>query len=107
MEGEGLVCGDLNAYHPSLESSAQQPNTRGKNIQEALNRNTNLFHLNPPDLSTRVDPKTGKTSNLNLIISTASCLNKQMLLGEDFGSDRSMIMLATLTCIYLGDSVSL
>ena len=94
VEGEGLVYGDLNARHPSWESSAQQPNTSGKNLQEALNQNTNLFLLNPPDLPTRMDPNTGKTSNLDLIISTASDLNKQKLLREDFGSDHSMVILA-------------
>ena len=60
VEGEGLVCGDLKAHHPSWESSVQQPNTSGKNLQEALNQNTNLFLLNPPDLPTRLEPKTEK-----------------------------------------------
>ena len=41
-----------------------------------------------------MDPKTGKTLNLDRIISTASYLNKQMLSGEDFDSDHSMVILA-------------
>ena len=93
IEGEGVICGDFNAHHSNWESTVNRPNTTGKNLAEALNQNNSLSLLNPLDLPTRLDPNSGKSSNLDLFITTNLYLNKQLFIGEALGSDHAAVIL--------------
>ena len=90
----GVICGDMNAHHQSWESQCNTPNVSGNSLFLTLNNSANLSLLNPKDLPTRIDPKTGKSSNLDLIIATQEYLDKEVRTGEDLGSDHNVITMS-------------
>ena len=89
----GILCGDLNAHHESWELSGPTPNPSGKSLFAALTKSTDLRLLNPTDLPTRIDPHSGKSSNIDLIISTPQYNHLNIEVGDDLGSDHQSVVL--------------
>ena len=97
IDNHGLICGDFNAHHPSWEPSRTSANPTGSSLFEALSINTQLVLLNPPDAVTRVDPATGKTSNLDLFIGTNIFSSLKFEIGPHLTSDHSVVLLSSAT----------
>lgn len=64
-----LIIGDFNAHHPlwNTKINEKTTNTTGINLFNLINQN-NLILLTPKGQITRIDPKTGKGSSINLVI---------------------------------------
>ena len=93
VDETGLICGDLNAHHQSWETTGPKPNLSGKTLFSVLNRTVNLRLQNPADHPTRIDPQTGKTSNIDLIITSHHYNSFNLGIGEDLGSDHQPVIL--------------
>ena len=68
-------------------------NISGKNLQSTLNQNPELNLLNPMNLPTRLHPNTGKTSNLDLIVTSKQYLKNEILTRDGLGSDHSTFLM--------------
>ena len=89
----GIICGDLNAHHQSWESSSLNPNFSGKSLFSSLNCSSNLTLLNPIDMTTRIDPHSGKSSNIDMVIGSSAFNSHILINGVDLGSDHLPILL--------------
>ena len=94
VDTTGIVCGDLNAHHETWELNGPKPNPSGKSLFNVLTRSVNLRLLNPVDLPTRTDPSSGKTSNIDLLITTSDYNNLNISIGKDLGSDHQPVILS-------------
>ena len=93
MKGEvGIIWGDLNAHHKSWETNCRN-NQSGNSLLSNLNLFPHLSLLNPINFETRTDPHSGKTSNIDHIITTSHYLNKKFFIGANLGSDHSIIII--------------
>ena len=91
---QGIVCGDYNAHHSSWESNSTEANATGRALFSSLASSANLMLLNRKGMPTRVDPSSGKGSNLDLIIATSDFHDKEVTLGQDLGSDHIPVLLS-------------
>ena len=85
----GIICGDLNAHHLSWETNLTRNNFSGSSLFSTLNNYSNISLLNPPNFKTRIDPNTGKASNLDMFLVSSHYLDKDLSLGADKGSDHN------------------
>lgn len=69
LEEPKLIIGDLNAHHPlwANKTNSKLTNKTGRSIFEFLISKPKIL-LTPAGQTTRIDPKTGKKSTLDLII---------------------------------------
>ena len=94
---QGIVCGDFNAHHNSWEDNTMAPNPTGRALYNSLAASATLTLMNPIGMPTRIDPSSGKASNLDLIITTSGYQGSKVTLGEDLGSDHIPVLLSTET----------
>lgn len=71
IEKPKLIIGDFNAHHPLWNSKTNQniTNITGINLFNLINQN-NILMLTPKGQITRIDPKTGKGSTIDLVLGT-------------------------------------
>ena len=93
IDETGIICGDLNAHHQSWETQGPKPNSSGKSLFSVLTRSANLRLQNPADHPTRIDPQTGNTSNIDLIIFSHHYNSFHLGIGEDLGSDHQPVII--------------
>ena len=96
VSNSGVVCGDLNAHDRCWDDSPR--NQAGKSLQEAIGNNPQISMLNPKNFPTRIDPSTGKGSNLDIFLVTSDYLQYSLNLGEDLGSDHVPVILSHQSC---------
>ena len=90
---QGIFCGDFNAHHP-LWSSSNKINHSGLALVDAISMANKFTILNPKDAPTRIDPHSGRTSNLDLFIGTESYSVFKFSMCPDLGSDHLPISLS-------------
>jgi hypothetical protein len=87
-----IVAGDFNAHHSLWESNSTE-NLAGKSIFAAITDHPDATIITPKDLGTRIKPSSGKSSTIDLFISS-SCLalNASTSLCPFSGSDHLPII---------------
>lgn len=93
----GVIFGDFNAHHELWEPNQSRRNTTGNNLFDFLTGSPAYTLLNPPNLPTRLDPHTGKTSNIDLFIATIHFQHFNVTVGADMGSDHVPIEMSIQT----------
>ncbi|XP_047499385.1 uncharacterized protein LOC125045869 [Penaeus chinensis] len=88
-----LIMGDLNAHHPFWEPNlnSKLTNKTGKNVFDFLTNNSEIL-LTPPGQITRIDPKTGKTSTIDLIKGSPNLSHLEITVGSHLNSDHLPII---------------
>jgi hypothetical protein len=87
-----IIAGDLNA-HNSLWESNSTDNTAGKSICSVITDHPDATIITPKDLGTRINPSSGKSSTIDLIISSSRfALNAITSIGPFSGSDHFPII---------------
>ena len=68
-----IICGDLNGHHQRWEPGRDtRSNTTGNVIHSILEKNNNIILATPPNLPTHTDITTGKTSTIDLCLTSAN-----------------------------------
>lgn len=82
-----LIIGDFNAHTPLLDSSTKRSNKTGKTLETLLLDNT-VCMINPLDMPTYTDRKTGSMSCLDICLSSSNiAASVQIIPFKDVGSD--------------------
>jgi exonuclease III len=83
-----IFMGDFNAHHPCITDLCTTPNSRGREIYDAIQRFP-LQIINKDGAPTRMDPRDGHLSLLDLIITTNQTFQfiSDFSVGDDIGSD--------------------
>jgi hypothetical protein len=90
-----LIGGDFNAHHESW-SHQTTPNNSGKSIYSALLQSPQATLIAPHSLCTYINPSTGKTSTIDLMITTAEiACDASISLGPYLGSDHLPVITNT------------
>ena len=91
-----IICGDFNAHHAMWEPSKlpSSQNSTGHSLFHEFSSNPAVQLLTPPDMATRVDPRTGLTSTIDLFFGIGSLTKYNSIhLGPDVDSDHTPVVL--------------
>ncbi|KZS06599.1 Uncharacterized protein APZ42_029899, partial [Daphnia magna] len=99
-DNDFLVGGDLNGHHSLWEPNGAE-NKAGKSIYEALINDPNACLITPPNLNTRIDPASGKSTTIDLTLtssplSTSATINT----GPYMGSDHLPVLITLNATLY-------
>ncbi|XP_042875057.1 uncharacterized protein LOC122255192 [Penaeus japonicus] len=89
-----LIIGDFNSHHPHWNPriNLKLANRTGKNIFELINQK-NLILLTPPGQTTKIDPRNGKETTIDLIIGTPNLSHLEINSGPNLTSDHLPIII--------------
>lgn len=94
LQNPKLIIGDFNAHHPlwNPNNNIRTANKTGINLYNFITQN-NLMLITPPGLITRIDPKTGKGSTIDLVIGSPELSHLEIKTNTKSGSDHLPIIL--------------
>ena len=92
FSNNSIICGDFNAHHWLWESNSNC-NKSGNSICEILNDCDEITLLTPVDFNTRIDPRSGNASTIDLTFSSnLLAIDVEVKLGPYWGSDHLPII---------------
>lgn len=92
-----IIAGDFNAHHSQWETRSNS-NQSGYALIDMLTDTNDILLLTPRNLNTRIDPRDGKESTIDLTFtSTNFALNYEIKTGPYWGSDHLPIIFTTKT----------
>ncbi|XP_063608750.1 uncharacterized protein LOC134782964 [Penaeus indicus] len=98
LDNPKLIIGDFNAHHSSWNPNikTKMTNTTGINLFNYITQN-NLMLLTPTGLITRIDPKTGKGTTIDLVIGSPELSHLEIKTLSNYGSDHLPIVIKDCT----------
>ena len=89
-----LIIGDFNGHHPSWSTNRTHANPTGDALHAAIMEQNHLLLMTTPGLTTRVDPGTGKSTTLDLVIGSGSLAMGSVITGQYMGSDHLPVLIS-------------
>ena len=91
-EDSKIIIGDFNAHHRNWETGGDS-NYSGRQLVEVLSELHDIDLVTPPDLPTYMDPRTGRTSTIDLCVVSANLIARSSIeVGPDLGSDHNPVI---------------
>lgn len=93
LSNKHLIIGDFNAHTPLLDTNTKRTNKTGKALETLLLDNA-VCLINPPDMYTYIDRKTGTMSCLDICLSTSNIAPLvQITPFKEIGSDHLVMQI--------------